>query len=307
MAEARMNLTALSTATRAVPTPTSAEARHARASLIQALRLYIRCARQARNLLSDLGGKFGKNYARGGFYETRRTAMEIASLKRLVDSAGRHFETAAGFMDGEGCDTLLPEPQPILKPYSPDPCATIAVPSAQGDKTDESCRQGGEHEHLDERVVIDSLNCPALSSDSAWGAEPQPAPSHLSSGALLERRDMAQKSLLQQMEEIASRVRLLEREKAEAVARIQVLESENRDVVAKTRALERAVGELAAIITQAGDRADEILKIGADHEISQPPAVNVPKESTFRERLGGISADPQKQPKRLLPQVFIPD
>ena len=50
MAEARMNLTALSTATRAVPTPTSAEARHARASLIQALRLYIRCARQARNL-----------------------------------------------------------------------------------------------------------------------------------------------------------------------------------------------------------------------------------------------------------------
>ena len=108
---------------------------------------------------------------------------------------------------------------------------------------------------------------------------------------------MAQKSLLQQMEEIASRVRLLEREKAEAIARIQVLESENRDVVAKTRALEREVGELAAIITQAGDRADEILKIVADDETSQPPAVNVPRKSTFREQLGEFSADTRREPK----------
>lgn len=297
MTEARINLTALSTATRAVPNPTSAEARHARASLIQALRLYIRCARQVRNLLSDLGGKFGKNYARGGFYETRRTAMEIASLKRLVDSAGMRFETAARIMDREGCDTRLVEPQLILKPHSSDPSTTIEVPNAQGDGTDESRRQGGEHECLGERTEIDRLNCPAPSSDSAGDAEPLPVFAHFGSGASVGRRDMAQKSLLQQMEEIASRVRLLEREKAEAVARIQVLESENRNAVVKTRALEREVGELAAIITQAGDKADEILKIGANDENSQPPAVSVPKESKFREQLGEFSADPQREPK----------
>jgi hypothetical protein len=67
------------------------------------------------------------------------------------------------------------------------------------------------------------------------------------------------------------------------------------------------VSELAALITQAGEKVDEILKIGTNDEISQPQAVNVPKESTFREGLGEFSADPQKQPKRLLPQVFIPD
>jgi len=297
MAEARMNLNALSTATRAVPTPTSAEARHARASLIQALRLYIRCARQVRNLLSDLGGNFGKNYARGGFYETRRTAMEIASLKRLVDSAGRHFESAARFMNSESCETPLVKLQPIPTPHSFGSSAVIAVPSAQGDKTDESRRQGGKHERLHEGAKVDGLNCLAPSSHSARDAEPLPVSAQFGSGASVGRRNMAQKSLLQQMEEIASRLRLLEHERAEAVARIQVLESENRNAVAKTRALEREVSELAAIITQAGDRADEMLKIGVNDEVSKPPAVSVPKESNFREQLGEFSADPQRELK----------
>jgi hypothetical protein len=101
IAEVHMNLTHLATAIRTVPSPTSTEARHARASLIQALRLYIRCARRVRKLLRDLGSKFGKNYARGGVYETRWTAIETASLKRLVDSAGRDFKTAARFIYGK--------------------------------------------------------------------------------------------------------------------------------------------------------------------------------------------------------------
>ena len=297
MAEARMNLTALSTAIRAVPNPTSAEARNARASLIQALRLYIRCARQVRNLLSDLGGKFGKNYARGGIYETRRTAMEIASLKRLVDSAGRHFETAARFMDGEGCDTRLVEPQPILKPHSSDPCTTMEVPNAQGDGADESRGLGGEHERLDERAEIDSLNCPAPSPDSAWGAEPLPALSHFRSKALLERRDMAQESLLQMLEELASKVRSLERDKRESAARMRALEQEKGEAIAGAQALKRENTELINLITLAGEKVDEILKTGANDEASQPQPVNTPATSTAPERLGEFSANPQRETK----------
>ena len=122
-----------------------------------------------------------------------------------------------------------------------------------------------------------------------------------------QRGDMAHESLLQQLEEVASKIRLLERDKGEAATTMKALEREKNDAVAKTRALEREVGEMAALITLAGEKVGEILKIGANDEISQPLAVNMPEESTFREALGEFSADPQKQPKRLLPQVFIPD
>jgi hypothetical protein len=132
-----------------------------------------------------------------------------------------------------------------------------------------------------------------LSSYSAGDAEPLPVSGYSGSGAPVGRRDTAQKSLLQMLEDIAIKVRLLERERNEAVA--------------AARALEREVGDLAALITLADEKVDEILKIGANDEISQPPTVNVPKGSTFREWLGEFSADPQRQPKRLLPQVFIPD
>ena len=118
---------------------------------------------------------------------------------------------------------------------------------------------------------------------------------------------MAQKSLLQMLEDLANKVRSLELEKRQAAGKVEALERDRNEAVAKTRALEREVGEMTALITQAGEKVDEILKIGANDEISKPPAVNVPKESTFRERLGEFSADPQKQPKRLLPQGFIPD
>jgi hypothetical protein len=244
-----------------------------------------------------LGGKFGKNYARGGIYETRRTAMEIASLKRLVDSAGRHFETAARFMDGEGCDTRLVEPQPILKPHSSDPCTTMEVPNAQGDGTDESRGQGGEHERLDERAEIDSLNCPAPSPDSACGAERLLAPSHFRSKALLERRDMAQESLLQMLEELASKVRSLERDKRESAARMQALEREKGEAIAGAQALKRENTELINLITLAGEKVDEILKTGANDEVSQPQPVNTPATSTATERLGEFSANPQRETK----------
>jgi putative FmdB family regulatory protein len=122
-----------------------------------------------------------------------------------------------------------------------------------------------------------------------------------------QRRYMARESLLQQLQEVANKIRILEREVGEAATRMEALEREKNEAIAKTRALEREVGEMAALIAQAGEKVDEILKIGANDEISQPPAVNVPKEPTFRERLGEFSADPRRQPKRLLPQVFIPD
>jgi putative FmdB family regulatory protein len=122
-----------------------------------------------------------------------------------------------------------------------------------------------------------------------------------------QRRVMAHESLIQHLEEVASKIRSLERDRAEASTRMEALEREKNEAVAKTRALEREVNEMAALITQAGEKVKEILKIGANDEISQQPAVNAPKESTFRERLGEFSADPQKQPKRLLPQLFIPD
>jgi putative FmdB family regulatory protein len=120
-------------------------------------------------------------------------------------------------------------------------------------------------------------------------------------------RDMPHESLLQQLEEVASKIRLLEHARGEAVTRMEALEREKNEAVAKTRALEREVGEMAALITLAGEKVEEILKVGANDDVSQPQTVNVPEESKGPMHLGEFSADPQKQLKRLLPRVFIPD
>ena len=117
---------------------------------------------------------------------------------------------------------------------------------------------------------------------------------------------MAQKSLLQMLEDLASKVRSLELERRQAAAKMEALEREKNEAVATARALEHEVGELASLVTLAGKKLGEILKIGADDEVSQPQAVTVPKESTSRERLRESSPDPQKQPKRLFPHAFIP-
>ena len=118
-----------------------------------------------------------------------------------------------------------------------------------------------------------------------------------------QSRYMAHESLLQQLEEVANKLRLLERDKGEAATRMEALEREKNEAVAKTTALQREVGEMAALITLACEKVEKILKIGANDDVSQPQAINRPA----REPLGEFSADPQKQPKRLLPQVFIPD
>jgi len=98
-------------------------------------------------------------------------------------------------------------------------------------------------------------------------------------------------------EEVASKVRLLEREKAEATARMEALEREMNEAVAKTKALEREVGELVSLITLASEEVAEILKVGAKDEISQPQADNVPTESRSLGQLGESPADPQKELK----------
>jgi hypothetical protein len=94
-----INLASVARSVRALPSPTSTEARHAKASLIQALRIYLQCARRVSRLLHNLGGEFGSNYLMGGVYETKWTALETASVKRAVDKAGQCFEAAARFLD----------------------------------------------------------------------------------------------------------------------------------------------------------------------------------------------------------------
>jgi peptidoglycan hydrolase CwlO-like protein len=95
--------------------------------------------------------------------------------------------------------------------------------------------------------------------------------------------DMGRQSLQQMLEDLASKVRMLEREKREGGARIQSLECE--------------VGELAAVIAQASAKVDETLNEGRTADVQQQEAVNVPATSTAREQLGEFSADPQREPK----------
>jgi chromosome segregation ATPase len=150
---------------------------------------------------------------------------------------------------------------------------------------------------------------------------------------------MAQKSLLQMLEELASRVGSLEREKSEAAATMEALERGEREAVARAqelehqkkqadatieafergeqqaaaamqelerekkqaavtiRGLEREVGELGALITLAAEKVDEILKVGADDDVSQPQAVAAPARSKVPRQLGEFSAATQSEPK----------
>ena len=122
---------------------------------------------------------------------------------------------------------------------------------------------------------------------------------------------MAQKALQEMLEDLASKVKSLElekrqavakigsleREKGEAIAGMQALERDKNEAAAKTKVLERQVTELARLIALASEKVEEILKIGANDEISQPPAVNMPEESKGQMQLGEFSADPQREPK----------
>jgi hypothetical protein len=117
---------------------------------------------------------------------------------------------------------------------------------------------------------------------------------------------MAQKSLIQQLEEVAGKIKLLEREKGEAVASMQALEREKMEAVAAAQTLEREVAGLVNLITLAGEKVNEILKIGVTDDVSQPPAVNAPATSTAPERLREFSGDPQRELKGRFPRVFDP-
>ncbi len=97
--------------------------------------------------------------------------------------------------------------------------------SGFGSKTGDSILSAGEPFREGE---VDSPNRLTLSSDPAEDAKLLPASGHFGSRGSLRRRDMAQTSLLQQLEEVASKIRLLERAKGEAVARMEALEREKR-------------------------------------------------------------------------------
>jgi len=118
---------------------------------------------------------------------------------------------------------------------------------------------------------------------------------------------MARGSLILMLEDLASKVRALELEKRQAVAKMEALEREKNEAVAAARALEREVGEMASLITLAGQKVEEILRVGAEDDVSPPQAVSVPAESKTLEQLGEFSPVSQKQPKRLSPNAFIPD
>ena len=104
----------------------------------------------------------------------------------------------------------------------------------------------------------------------------------------VERGDMAQESLLQRLEDLASRVRSLEHDKKQATATIEALERAERQAAATIQAfereeeqtavtiqelerekkqaavtiqaLEREVAELGAVIAQASAKVDEMLR-----------------------------------------------
>jgi chromosome segregation ATPase len=118
---------------------------------------------------------------------------------------------------------------------------------------------------------------------------------------------MAQKSLLQMLEDLASKVRSLERKNGEAVAKIEALEREKNEAAATARALEREVGELASLITLAGEKVEEILKAGANDDVSQPQAVSLPAESMGLDNLGEFSSARQAELKGRSPRVFSPE
>jgi hypothetical protein len=168
------------------------------------------------------------------------------------------------------------------KPTECPKCGSKAqkVITSFGSKTGNSIQPAREPLRRDE---VDSRDQPALSSDLAGDIKPLPLSGHLGNGASAGRKEMAQKSLVQMLEDLANKVRSLEVEKTEAVARAQALEHEN--------------SELIGLITLAGEKVDEILKIGATDDAPQPPAVNTPAASTAPEQLGEFSAEPQREPK----------
>jgi hypothetical protein len=108
-----------------------------------------------------------------------------------------------------------------------------------------------------------------------------------------------EKSLLQMLEEVSSKLGLLESEKREAVTKIQTLEREEI--------------ELKNLISLAESKADEMLKGGSAPDTSKGPVTpkaqvtSVPLASEGFEELMGPSASKGEEMKRRYPRVFSPD
>jgi len=113
----------------------------------------------------------------------------------------------------------------------------------------------------------------------------------------VERRGMPQNSLLQQIEDLARKVKLLEREKREAVARAQELEREKKQDAVTMEALQREVGELGALISTASEKVAEIMKEDTTDYTSQRRAVSAPAEPSAREQSRESSAAPKTELK----------
>lgn len=107
---------------------------------------------------------------------------------------------------------------------------------------------------------------------------------------------MAQESLLEQLEELASKATLLQRENGEALARVQVLECE--------------IGELRDLISLAESKADEMLHGGSAPDSPRRPVTpsaetaNVPLASKGIEEVAAPSGSEKDKPKRRFPIAF---
>jgi putative FmdB family regulatory protein len=182
------------------------------------------------------------------------------------------------------------------KPAKCPKCGSEAqkLASGYGSKTGDSTQPAGE---TSRQPGVDSAIRPAPSSGSARDAEPLPVSGHFGSGASAGKRDMAPQSLSQMLEELANRIRSLERENRQAAGTIQGLEREKRQAAVTIQGLEREVGELGALIALVSEKVDQMLREGAIDDKSQPRAVNTPSTSTAGERPAESSSDPQSEPK----------
>lgn len=98
---------------------------------------------------------------------------------------------------------------------------------------------------------------------------------------------MDQKPLMDVLEEVALRMKVLEAERNEAVARAQ--------------AREREVTELVALINRAASRLEEMLEFERTARILKPQPIDLPTPFPGMEVYHEFSADPERMPKNRLP------
>ena len=107
---------------------------------------------------------------------------------------------------------------------------------------------------------------------------------------------MALESLLGKLEDAATRIKVLEREKNEAMGRIQ--------------SLEREANELRSLISLAESKADEMLRGATVADASRAPVapkapvVSAPPTSRGLEQLVEPSAAQQEELRRRFPHAF---